>query len=290
MITKKPHYYLGMDGTGDFEKIKKNAGTQQEVSDTNTSGNTVPKVETPNTGNAGTSNGGTVSTGGTSYDPVKQALDLLNQHNAAKPGQWADPYEDQYMGYLNQYINRGPFSYNMNDDALYNQLKDQYIQMGQMASMDAMGQAAAMTGGYGNSYAQSVGQQAYNQYLGQLNSIMPDLYSAEYDRYEQEGADLLNKYSLYKGLSEESYTKYQNEFNNWYNEYEQLADNYNDLTAEPTYNELLAGSDAYGYIDKEIRGATSIEGLKAVLKKYASMKYDPDVLEQMASEKLKELS
>jgi hypothetical protein len=119
---------------------------------------------------------------------------------------------------------------------------------------------------------------------------MPELYGLAYDKYNQEGQDLLSKYSLYKGLSEESYGNHQDAMDSWYKEYSQLADNYNALTKEPEYNELLAGSDAYGYIDKEIRGATSVEGLKAVLKKYASMKYDPDVLEQMAAEKLKELS
>ena len=159
-------------------------------------------------------------------DTVKQANALLQQHLAGKPGDWVDPYLDQRMGYLNQYENRDPFSYDFNSDALYNQYKDQYIQQGQMAMMDTMGQAAAMTGGYGNSYAQTVGQQAYNQQLGQLNNIMPELYQMAYDQYNQQGQDLLNMYDLYASLSEEDYGKYQDSMTNWYDQLGYLTDNY----------------------------------------------------------------
>jgi peptidoglycan hydrolase-like protein with peptidoglycan-binding domain len=159
-------------------------------------------------------------------DIVKQANALLQQHLAGKPGDWVDPYLDQRMGYLDQYENRDPFSYDFNSDALYNQYKDQYIQQGRMAMMDTMGQAAAMTGGYGNSYAQTVGQQAYNQQLGQLNNIMPELYQMAYDRYNQQGRDLLNMYDLYAGLSEEDYGKYQDSMTNWYEQLGYLNDNY----------------------------------------------------------------
>lgn len=162
-------------------------------------------------------------------DVVQQANLLLQQNNANRPGSWVDPYQSQYMGYLDQYENRDPFSYDFNSDALYQQYKDNYILQGQMAMMDTMGQAAAMTGGYGNSYAQSVGQQAYNQQLNQLNDIMPELYGMAYDRYQQEGQEMLNMYNLYKGLSDQSFDRYQGELDNWYREDARLTDNYNTL-------------------------------------------------------------
>lgn len=259
--TKKPHYYLGMDGTGDFEEIKKNAGNQQQVS---TGGGNAPETVEPET----VVNGN----GGTDYDPVKYAHDMLNQHTAKMPGAWVDPFKDQYMGYLDQYMNREPFSYDYNADALYQQYKDQYIQQGQLARMDTMGKAAAMTGGYGNSYAQSVGQQAYNQYLGQLNAVMPELYGLAYDKYNQEGQDLLSKYSLYKGLSEESYGKHQDAMDSWYNEYEQLADNYNALTKEPEY----ADFDVDKW-EKRFRSAESPEELEWLADLMGYMGINPEI-------------
>ena len=177
---------------------------------------------------------------GFSYDPftynpyeksetVKQADAILAQLSGNAPGAWVDPYKDKYLGYLNEYENRDPFSYDFNSDALYNQYKDQYIQQGQMAMMDTMGQAAAMTGGYGNSYAQTVGQQAYNQQLGQLNEIMPELYDRAYNRYNQEGQDLLNLYGLYTGLSEQDYNKYRGDVDNYYRQLDAARNNANDL-------------------------------------------------------------
>ena len=156
------------------------------------------------------------------YDPyqqsdiVNQAWDTVGQLQANAPGAWSDPYRDKYLGYLNQYENRDPFSYDFNSDALYQQYKDQYIQQGQMAMMDTMGQAAAMTGGYGNSYAQTVGQQVYNQHLNQLNAIIPELYDRAYGIYQQEGKDLLNMYNAYLGLSEQDYSHYLGEVDNYY--------------------------------------------------------------------------
>ena len=97
---------------------------------------------------------------------------------------------------LNQYLNRDPFSYDFNADVLYQQYKDKYIQQGKMAMQDTMGQAAAMTGGYGNSYAATVGNQAYQAHLQNLNDIIPELCQLAYDRYNQEGQNMLNKHSL----------------------------------------------------------------------------------------------
>ena len=65
-----------------------------------------------------------------------------------------------------------------------------------MAMGDAIGQASAMTGGYGNSYAQSVGQQAYQAQLDNLNDKVPELWQMAYDQYRQDGQDLYNQYAM----------------------------------------------------------------------------------------------
>lgn len=162
-------------------------------------------------------------------DIVNQANALIQQQQASKPGSYAPVWQDEADAYLNQYQNRGPFSYDYNSDALYNQYKDNYIQQGQMAMMDTMGQAAALTGGYGNSYAQSVGQQAYNQHLSQLNNILPELWQMANDRYTQEGKDMLAMYDLYMNREAQEYGKYQEGVDNWYREMGRLTDNYNTL-------------------------------------------------------------
>lgn len=159
-------------------------------------------------------------------DIVQQARELLAQHSATKPGEYVSAWADEADAYLSQYQNRDEFSYDANSDALYNQLKDQYIQQGKMASMDVMGQAAAMTGGYGNSYAQTVGQQAYNQQLGHLNEALPELYGMALDRYTQEGQQLLDMYGLYMDKDAQDYARYQDGLNNWYTQLQYLTDSY----------------------------------------------------------------
>ena len=116
--------------------------------------------------------------------------------------------QDTLDGYISQYESRPDFSYDFNADALYQQYKDKYIKQGKMAMADTIGQASAMTGGYGNSYAQSVGQQTYNAHLEQLNDVIPELYQMAYDRYNQEGQDLLNTISLLRGERDFDYGKW----------------------------------------------------------------------------------
>ena len=159
-------------------------------------------------------------------DIVQQANALLQQQNAAKPGAYQSQWQDEINDYLGQIQNRGPFSYDLNSDALYQQYKNNYIQQGQMAMMDTMGQAAAMAGGYGNSYAQTVGQQAYNQQLNQLNNVMPQLYQMAFDRYAYEGDQLQNMYNMYLGLEEHDYGRYMDNFNAWQEERDYLASRY----------------------------------------------------------------
>ena len=160
-------------------------------------------------------------------ETVQHANTILQQHRDNQPGAYQSQWESQINDYLNQITNRDPFSYDFNSDALYQQMKDSYIQQGQMAMMDTMGQAAAMTGGYGNSYAQTVGQQAYNQQLNQLNNMMPELYQSAYDRYAYEGQQLMDNFNMYMGLENQDYSRYQNTVDNWYTQLQYLTDQYN---------------------------------------------------------------
>ena len=105
---------------------------------------------------------------------------------------------------LQAYLNREDFQYDLNGDALYRQYKDRYMEMGKTAMQDTMGQAAALTGGYGSSYAQSVGHQAYNSYLQQLGDVVPELYQLAYDRYRDKGDRLYKSYQSWAQLEKQA--------------------------------------------------------------------------------------
>ena len=157
-------------------------------------------------------------------DTVAQAEALLQQQLANKPGAYQSEWQTQLNDTLNKILNREKFSYDLNGDALYQQYKDQYTMQGKLAMMDAMGQAQAMSGGYGNSYAQSVGQQTYQGYLQQLNDKVPELYQLAMDQYNREGDEMYNQASLMASMEEQDYGRYRDSVSDYYTELDRLTD------------------------------------------------------------------
>ena len=115
----------------------------------------------------------------TFYDPKKdeeyrKALEKLEAARKEKPV-YADTYGAQVKDLQSRLTNRSPFTYSIDTDALFRQYRDWYQSLGRRAMEDTVGQAQAMTGGYGNSWAQTAGQQSYQTYLGELGQIAPKL-------------------------------------------------------------------------------------------------------------------
>lgn len=150
---------------------------------------------------------------------VQNAQNQLTQVQAQRPTAYTSPYTQQLEGIYQQIVNRQPFKYDMNGDMLYQNAKDQYVQGGRQAMMDTMGQAASLTGGYGNSYASTAGNQAYQQYLLQLNAMLPDFYDRAAARYDQQGADLYNQYGLMQDRENAEYGRYQDSLAQWNTDY-----------------------------------------------------------------------
>ncbi len=162
--------------------------------------------------------------------------------------------------------NQKPFQYDVTGDALYNQYKNMYLTQGKMAMQDAMAQASAMTGGYGNSYAAQVGNQAYQASVQQLNNVIPELYQMAYNKYQDERADLYNQYALESDIYNSKYNEWMqgesNNFRDWQantaNDYQnavltmdaQKANNSNALSQAElklNYDKLNADENRYAY-------------------------------------------
>ena len=157
--------------------------------------------------------------------------------NTLKQEEYKSQWQTQLNDAINKIINREKFSYDLNGDALYQQYKNQAMMQGQQAMMDTMGQAAALTGGYGNSYAQTAGQQAYNSHLQQLNDKIPELYQMALSKYQMEGQDMYDQYSLLAGQEEQDYGRYQDQLGNWQTETSRLQNSYE---TERDYENWLA--------------------------------------------------
>ena len=204
----------------------------------------------------------------TKWDDTEKGKTALDAYNTASKAvtDYGD-FKFSQQGWLDDIMgkikNYGDFSYDLNGDAIYQQYKDKFTQQGKMAMADTMGQAAAMTGGYGNSYAQSVGQQAYQAQLQNLNDVVPELYQLALDRYNMGKQDLYNQYGLASSERQNEYGVYQDKYGRRTDAYGVASDAYYNganmfHTEQNTKNSVAsqqisqAGSKAQQMIDKGI--------------------------------------
>lgn len=142
---------------------------------------------------------------GTNYESTMETLRQAEQELPSFSGS----YDDEIGRLYDRIINREGFRYDMNSDPLYMSYRDRYAREGRLAMKNTMGQAAALTGGYGSSYSQAVGQEQYGAYLEKLGNVMPQLYSAAYSRYKSEGEALGEQYAMAVKRGESEYNRYR---------------------------------------------------------------------------------
>ena len=151
----------------------------------------------------------------TKSQAVLDAEAAIKNYQAQRPGDYESQYGAQIDSLLEQIQNRKAFAYDFNADPLYQQYKNQYTKLGSDAAANAAADAAALTGGYGSSYTASAAAQANQQYLTQLNNVIPDLYQAAYERYQGEGNDLYNQLSALQNQDEMQYGRWQDRYSIW---------------------------------------------------------------------------
>lgn len=170
---------------------------------------------------------GALESGYTPSGSVSAAKAYLQQVQGSKPGAYQSRWDEELTSLYDQITNRKPFQYDLGQDALYQQYKEQYQRLGRQAMEDTMGQAASLTGGYGSTYSEQVGQQAYNAYLQSLNDIVPDLYDRAYSRYQDEGQELYNRYGLVEGRENMDYSRYRDTVSDYYSDLADARSAYN---------------------------------------------------------------
>lgn len=184
-------------------------------------------------------------------DIVKNAQTALNAHLATKPGAYQSQWQNQLNGVLDKIMNREEFTYDLNGDALYQQYKDKVTQQGKMAMADAIGQASAMTGGRGNSYAQSVGQQMYQKELQNLNDMVPELYQLALAKHDMDTQNLHKQHAVLSDMEDRDYGRYRDTVSDWTSERGYLADRY-DAERSLDYSKYTDGRDfAYGQYNND---------------------------------------
>ena len=131
----------------------------------------------------------------------------------------APEYLNNYDKFINDswkgILEREDFSYNPENDPLYQNYKDQYTRLGKNAMEDTIGQISARTGGLASSYAGTAGQQTYNSYMQALTDKIPELQQLAYSMYMDEGERQRANLDMLMALEQGDYNKYLNLLNQY---------------------------------------------------------------------------
>ena len=153
------------------------------------------------------------------YRPTQQANDArqnLQTVQQQKPQTYNSKYGAALDSILQEIQNPGSFKYDLNNDTLFQSYKDVMTEQARQGALNAQGAAAALTGGYGNSYGLSAGAQAYQQALLPLYERIPEFASLARQNYD---ADQDAKYRALGAL--------QDADNTGYNRYRDTVADYN---------------------------------------------------------------
>ena len=144
------------------------------------------------------------------------------------------PYASRYQSQIDDYVKKIQGGYDPNADASYLAYKNQYMRGGQKAMQDTMAKAVALSGGFDNSYANSVAQQTYNDYMAGLADKIPELANnynvlnalqgidnAAYGRWNDSRTNLYNLLNAYNNQENQNYSRFRDEYSMWGNAYEQ---------------------------------------------------------------------
>lgn len=201
---------------------------------------TVSDAEVPTTNGTDTFDYGKQTFKFTPSANYQKAMEYTNQL-LSQLSSGRTSYTDQINALMDQINNREEFSYDPNNDTLFQNYLSSMQVAGANAMQDTMGQAAALTGGYDSTYATSAANQAYNNYIQGAYDNLDDYYGMALNQYNAEGDALYNKLGMYQTADDIEYNRlasaysanaqnaaqmYDNEYNNYWQEASMNNDNY----------------------------------------------------------------
>ncbi len=205
------------------------------------------------------------------YTPTDVLQGLVNNgfntSDAGRPS-FDYTYDPEMRALIDQILNSNLADWKQGDQ--YAALKDQYAANGEMGMNDLLGQVSSRTGGLASSYAASVANQEYNDWMSKLEQAAQEMY-------QQDRSDKLNNLGVLNDAYDREYGEYGDKLNQWNtdrafdyqrqqdalaNEWQQKEWDYN--MSQDEYNRLaqqadtlaaygdFSGYKALGYTDSQI--------------------------------------
>ena len=153
---------------------------------------------------------------------------------------YAGTHKEALNNLLNEFMNREDFEYDVDKDQMFQQALASAMGSGKTAMQDTMGQAAALTGGYGSTYATTAGNQAYNAFIEDAYNNLPEYYNMALAAYEAEGQQMLQQYNMLDAADTKEYGQWYDDINM---QYQRTRDMVND-----EYNAWNANQSMYANV------------------------------------------
>lgn len=181
---------------------------------------------------------------------VNNYADRLDELENNKPGDYQSKYNDQIDSIINGILNRPEFDQNsVYDTDLYKNYREQYMQQGNKAMRDTIGNISGMTGGYGSTYATAAGQQAYDNHISQLGDKTLDIYDRVYQQYLNEGQEMYNQLGMVNNQDSIDYGRYRDTVSDYYNDLNYYAGRY-DSSYNQDFGEYQYNQDAQRWAEE----------------------------------------
>lgn len=176
------------------------------------------------------------------------AYDALKNYQAQAPGPYQSKYQSQIDSLMQQMNNR-KIGYNYQNDPTYQQYKRQYETSARRAGENAQANAAAVSGGYGSSWATTAGEDAYANAMSGLDDVANSLYGQALDSFVDEQNDMYTQLQNLMTAESQDQQRYNQELSNYYsnlNYYQQNYQNAANREQQNTNSWLSVGGNILG--------------------------------------------
>lgn len=206
-----------------------------------------------------------------SYSPsalVKSYQAKMTDTENNRPDAYVNKWAETQNSLLNDILNEKEFSYTgsdlMNDD-LYKMYSEMYEKNARKAMNNAMGEAASLTGGYGSTYSQAAGQQAYDDTMSNMNEIALTLADKAYEQYLNDRTNRYNKLNAVNTQEQTDYGKYRDEVGDWQTDRNYYAGRYDTVYGQDyqKYQDEVAQAQYLANLYASLYGQESANELNA---------------------------
>ena len=148
----------------------------------------------------------TAGADGSKYNRVKRPYE---EESYSQPDN--NYYSDERRRLYGKLDTYPEFSYNPEEDPVYNAYKEIYLSLGDDAYRRALGEESLRTGGITNTSAMSAASLARNKYNSMLASKVPELYKNAYEKYNAGKESIYDQLEALWKMEDIDYGKYRDD-------------------------------------------------------------------------------